>query len=505
MNMKQSVIFISLFILFSNSLLGKSEQIFPEKPITIVITSYNNAPWVKQNLDSVFCQEYENFNVIYVDDCSGDGTADLVEDYLKEHNLEHKVILIRNEQRCGKLFNIYNVYHSIADWNIIAQLDGDDRLAHTYVLKKLNEQYSTTDAWFVYSNHQFSNGAVIHDKFPSDETIKNNDFRKCNSAFIHLRTFYAWLFKLIKVQDLLIESIKGYESIFYPQCNDGAIIYPMLEMAQYHIGFIPEVLYIQNLNNPLSGFRSCRNLQITCTQEIRLERQPSAPVGQPITHRLAPLTDAKADCIIFSQNNPHGLEQTLKSFEQHIKGLGTIYVLYESSVDTKKVYQAVQNNYTNVLFFDFSLEVSEANKADVWDALEKFFEEYIVFANDKYVLTHPVDYAKCIHLLEKTGAYGFYLSLDNNLFYDSEKNEMVRAQVIEDGFCAWKFLCSKNLHKKLNNTAMTLYRKKDIFKELNFSKNDTLATMKYRWQNAYVDTRMAGLFFESTHVEKILN
>src|ERR1700733_7929082 len=44
------------------------------KPIVVVIPSYNNPPYCERNLRSVLDQKYDNFRVIYIDDCSADNT-----------------------------------------------------------------------------------------------------------------------------------------------------------------------------------------------------------------------------------------------------------------------------------------------------------------------------------------------------------------------------------------------------------------------------------------------
>src|ERR1700722_4170775 len=44
-----------------------------EKPIVIIIPSYNNAQWYKNNIESVLIQEYTNYRVIYIaDGCDSD-------------------------------------------------------------------------------------------------------------------------------------------------------------------------------------------------------------------------------------------------------------------------------------------------------------------------------------------------------------------------------------------------------------------------------------------------
>src|SRR5579864_4480665 len=52
-----------------------------DKPIVVVICSYNNSKWTKDTLDSVFSQDYSNFRLIIVDDCSSDGNQEVIQQY----------------------------------------------------------------------------------------------------------------------------------------------------------------------------------------------------------------------------------------------------------------------------------------------------------------------------------------------------------------------------------------------------------------------------------------
>jgi glycosyltransferase involved in cell wall biosynthesis len=94
------------------------------KKIAIVIPSYNNRQWYTQNLCSLCAQEYDNFRAIYVDDCSSDQTGELVEKFIADHKLGHRIHLIRNPIRVGAMQNLYNVIHSCDDHEIVIILDG---------------------------------------------------------------------------------------------------------------------------------------------------------------------------------------------------------------------------------------------------------------------------------------------------------------------------------------------------------------------------------------------
>lgn len=213
----------------------------------VVIPSYNNKQWCEKNLSSVFMQTYHNYDVIYIDDCSTDGTGDLVKKHIKSYSAQKLVTLIQNKKRIGALANIYNTVHACHDNDVIILLDGDDWLANENVLLKLNELYSTKRCWVAYSQFiQWPMEQVGWNKVYSSRIYQNPDTPRDYSPS-HLRTFYAGLFKKIKKEDLL------YEDDFFSMTWDMAIMLPMVEMASSgHVKFIPEIMYVYNHSNPIS-------------------------------------------------------------------------------------------------------------------------------------------------------------------------------------------------------------------------------------------------------------
>ncbi len=107
-----------------------------EKPLVVVIPSYNNAQWYERNLSSIFAQKYTNYRVVYVDDCSTDNTYELVNTYVKENGYQNKTTLIKNTKNKGALANLYDAIHSCDDSEIILMVDGDDWLKDERFLQK---------------------------------------------------------------------------------------------------------------------------------------------------------------------------------------------------------------------------------------------------------------------------------------------------------------------------------------------------------------------------------
>lgn len=237
------------------------------KKFVILIASYNNEKWCRWNLRSVLNQKYGDFRIIYIDDCSRDNTAQIVQHLMETEDPMHKITFIRNVERQGApLVNHYNAIHELcADDEIIVIVDGDDALAHKEVLGYLNKIYNSGDIWLTYGQYrELISGYIGFSKMPSDTIIKNNAFRKWELMPSHLRTFYAWLFKRIDKKDLTTDDGK-----FFTMAGDLAAMTPMIEMACHHFKFIPEVLYIYNDVNPISEHRVSRELQAKVDRQIR--------------------------------------------------------------------------------------------------------------------------------------------------------------------------------------------------------------------------------------------
>ncbi len=234
-----------------------------EKPIVVLTTSYNNQKWLEKNVLSILNQKYSNYRVIYVDDCSKDGTADLVEELVKKSKQEFRFTLIRNPERKGALENIYNAVHSCMDDEIIVSLDGDDWFPDNLVLNKINRAYTYYDIWLTHGTLiEYPSGHMGWSIPIPKRNVYLNSFRdfRCPS---HLRTFYAWLFKKIRKGDLM------YEGKFFPMTWDQAMMFPMIEMAGERHGFINDIVYVYNVENAINDNKVNAKLQNDLEAYIR--------------------------------------------------------------------------------------------------------------------------------------------------------------------------------------------------------------------------------------------
>lgn len=220
---------------------------------SIVVCSYNNEAYVRDNLLSALNQRYEDYHIYYVDDGSKDGTLREVEKWLDVTGKGHLCTVIRNGERLGSaIANQYETIHRfVPDDSVVVILDGDDRLAHPRVLRFLDRIYSARDRaiWMTYGQFlQINCGQRGWCVAYPEKVIAEHQFREFVHLPSHLRTFYAALFKRIKKRDLCDASGR-----FLDMSGDVAMMLPMAEMAaRGHIQFVPEILYLYNDENPIS-------------------------------------------------------------------------------------------------------------------------------------------------------------------------------------------------------------------------------------------------------------
>ncbi|HEY1248377.1 MAG TPA: glycosyltransferase [Nitrososphaera sp.] len=132
--------------------------------VSAVITLYNLEKYIDDAIQSVLRQTRQADEIIVVDDCSTDGSANVVGKY------RHRIVYIRQEKNIGALKNSLSGLKA-ATGDIVAFLDGDD----VWMPKKLEaiEVEFAQDEEVVLVSHDF----VEVDENLQDLNILNNQTR----------------------------------------------------------------------------------------------------------------------------------------------------------------------------------------------------------------------------------------------------------------------------------------------------------------------------------------
>ena len=73
--------------------------------VSVIVPCYNHAPYLKQRIESILNQTYQNFELILLDDVSPDESAEILLSYKDHPKVSHCII---NEKNSGSTFHQWN-------------------------------------------------------------------------------------------------------------------------------------------------------------------------------------------------------------------------------------------------------------------------------------------------------------------------------------------------------------------------------------------------------------
>lgn len=149
--------------------------------ISIVTVSFNQAQYIRQNIESVLSQDYPNFEHIIIDGGSTDGTVEILKEYSHLNWI--------SEKDSGQS-NGLNKGFKKAQGEIIAWINSDDML-YPNALKKINSFFEGNPDKYVLVGNQ----AIIDEhgnelRIIKSETFSYNHLLNERSSVIQNSTFF---------------------------------------------------------------------------------------------------------------------------------------------------------------------------------------------------------------------------------------------------------------------------------------------------------------------------
>lgn len=144
--------------------------------VSIVFTSYNHKEYLRQALDSLLSQTFRDFELIIVDDCSTDGSQDILKEYAEK---DRRIQLTINSQNSGSYVHSTNQGASLASAPYIIFAQCDDWAEPTQ-LEELYGTFSNSDVGVVFSRSNLVNedGVVIGSDVDSRDIKFKNKYGK---------------------------------------------------------------------------------------------------------------------------------------------------------------------------------------------------------------------------------------------------------------------------------------------------------------------------------------
>lgn len=221
----------------------------------VVVPSFNSVDYIGKTLQSIEMQDDKGYDVCVVDDGSTfKQQKEIITGFCKRNGWKS----LFNEKNYGAL---YSVVHGIKqlecqDDDVIIVIDGDDWLAHNSVFTHVRKIYTENDVLLTWGQCEVRPSGkhpIPYAQGIPEMVIQQKLYRDIPFIFWPLGTFKYYLWRHIDDADL-----RDVNGEYLRLMKDKAILYPMLEMAGNKIRFVPETLYVYNLENPLNDFATTR-------------------------------------------------------------------------------------------------------------------------------------------------------------------------------------------------------------------------------------------------------
>jgi glycosyltransferase involved in cell wall biosynthesis len=172
-----------------------------ESLVSIIIPSYNRAHLIGETLDSVLAQTYPHWECIVVDDCSTDGTYEVVKNYAKN---DFRIKLFKRDREPKGANTCRNIGFEKSQGTYIQFFDSDDLMCKDYLLDRLNVLLENRSLCYCACNYIVfrSNGEINELYCTLNHSIEHNLYEHLVNFGI---TTQAFLLRKDHVQDLKLE------------------------------------------------------------------------------------------------------------------------------------------------------------------------------------------------------------------------------------------------------------------------------------------------------------
>jgi GT2 family glycosyltransferase len=223
--------------------------------VSIIILNYNGAAYVKRCLGSILRNRYPNFEVIFIDNNSTDGSVDLA---TRLFGSDPRLIIIRNSENLG--FSVgNNIGFKRTKAKYVIVLNNDTEVQENFIetLAKVAESDETigsvgckivqSDGSIRYGPKYMSHGFIVHALQRRAYEKFTVNLANCGCAVLYKKS--------------VIDKIGGFDPLFWADWEDHDLGY-RINLAGFKSVYTPETRVL-HLGGGLSlGLSEERNIRI---------------------------------------------------------------------------------------------------------------------------------------------------------------------------------------------------------------------------------------------------
>lgn len=209
-----------------------------QKKVSIIMGVYNCASTLRESIDSIIKQSYENWEFIICDDGSSDNTLKIVQEYANKY--PEKFVVLKNKTNKG-LNATLNRCLKASKGEYIARQDGDDISIKTRFQQEVKFLNQHPEFAFVSSNMSFFDESGIWGEWRNPPKPQREDFLRKSPCFCHAPCM---------IRREAFFDVKGYTvKKRYLRCEDVNLWYKLY--AKGYKGY--------NIQSPLYMMRDDKN------------------------------------------------------------------------------------------------------------------------------------------------------------------------------------------------------------------------------------------------------
>ena len=261
---------------------------------TFIIYANNIENNVKYNLLSILYQNYKNWNIIYINDNSNDKTDNEVKQFIKDYQLEKKIVYKNILSKKNESFVKFNIYKEVDINSICILLNGNNWLSKNDSLSIIADKFINTQSLFIYSGYKLYNKNQLDNIL---DTYCYSDEVKLNNLY---RTHYKYdkNYLLCTYSNLLKQIDEKYYKLngeWIDNCNNLIDFFCLAELSGTKLISTDDVLYIIDKTNYNNDNNELTNVSTQIEDSIRKI--------EPINIYLPPVYTIHINQDIFSQFN----------------------------------------------------------------------------------------------------------------------------------------------------------------------------------------------------------
>lgn len=146
--------------------------------VSVIAPNYNHAPFLKQRIDSILEQTYQDFELILLDDCSTDNSRDIMEQYRCNPHVSH---IVYNTVNGGSAFRQWKKGIDLAKGEWVWIAESDDWAEPSFLKEMLGEAEKLPSCCIVASTpiYVYPDGSTWNNKTTDNPRLINGvDFAR---------------------------------------------------------------------------------------------------------------------------------------------------------------------------------------------------------------------------------------------------------------------------------------------------------------------------------------